>query len=113
MPEHAVRQRRVEEAHERMRRRLVPERSAPGPAAREERAKTQEALVGGPYVALPRARGPDGGDETSVPLKFQLADRGKRLNSTRLPRPKCEGLKSKNLCPTRRARANNWICLRC
>ena len=63
MPEHAVRQRRVEEAHERMRRRLVPERSSPGPAAREERAENNEGFVGGPYVALPRARGPDGGDE--------------------------------------------------
>jgi hypothetical protein len=64
VPEHAVRQRRVEEAHERMRRRLVPERSSPGPAARDERAETQEVLVGGPTVALPRARGPDGGDDS-------------------------------------------------
>ena len=66
MPEHAVRQRRVEEAHERMRRRLVPERSAPGPAARDERAETQDVLVEGPAVALPRARGPDGGDEAQL-----------------------------------------------
>ena len=69
MPEHAVRQRRVEEAHERMRRRLRPERPAPGPAAREERAETQEVLVGGPYVALPRARGPDSGDEAEPSLE--------------------------------------------
>ena len=77
MPEHAVRQRRVEEAHERVRRRLVPERPAPGPAAREERAETQDVLVEGPAVALPRARGPDGGDDAPnipVPLKFQLAE---------------------------------------
>lgn len=68
MPEHAVRQRRVEEAHERVRRGVVPERPAPGPTAREERAETQEVLVGGPYVALPRARGPDGGDEAKLLL---------------------------------------------
>ena len=52
MPEHAVRQRRVEEAHERMRRRLVPERSAAGPVAREERTENNEGFVGGPAVAL-------------------------------------------------------------
>ena len=49
MPEHAVRQRRVEEAHERMRRRLVPERSAPGPATREERTENDELYVCDPY----------------------------------------------------------------
>ena len=63
MPEHAVRQRRVEEAHERMRRRVVPKRAAAGPAAREERTENDELYVGGPHVSLPRARGPDGGDE--------------------------------------------------
>ena len=68
MPEHAVRQRRVEEAHERMRRRLVPERPAPGPTAREERAKNDELYVGGPHVSLPRARGPGGGDEAQLLL---------------------------------------------
>ena len=68
MPEDAVRQRRVEEAHERVRRRLVPERSAPGPTAREERAENNEGFVGGPHVALPRASGPDGGDEAKLLL---------------------------------------------
>ena len=63
MPEDTVRQRRVEEAHERMRRRLRPERPAPGPAAREERTENDELYVGGPHVSLPRAGGPDGGDE--------------------------------------------------
>ena len=63
MPEHAVRQRRVEEAHERVRRRPSPERPGPGPAARDQRAENNEGFVGGPYVALPRARGPDCGDE--------------------------------------------------
>ncbi len=63
MPEHAVRQRRVEEAHERVRRRVIPERSSPGPAAREERAENDELYVGGPHVSLPRAGGPDCGDE--------------------------------------------------
>ena len=63
MPEDAVRQRRVEEAHERMRRRLRPERPAPGPAAREEQTENDELYVGGPHVSLPRAGSPDGGDE--------------------------------------------------
>ena len=63
MPEDAVRQRRVEEAHEEVRRWLVPERSASRPAAREERTENDELYVGGPHVSLPRAGGPDGGDE--------------------------------------------------
>ena len=69
MPEHAVRQRRVEEAHERVRRRLVPERPAPGPAAREERTENDELYVGAPHVPLPRARGPDSGDEAEPSLE--------------------------------------------
>ena len=68
MPEHAVRQRRVEEAHEEVRRWLIPKRSASSPAAGDERTENDELYVGGPHVSLPRARGPDGGDEAQLLL---------------------------------------------